>query len=130
MESLGSGRQLKSIITLAMHRCASAENWFIENWFLEAKHKFAITSWNLSCAKVGQGIVAIQGSVEESHRQQESGTVIDELVVLTASCTKDDVFWVSIVLHSPLIESYNSTFMDRLIFLVTPNQYLDNAGRQ
>ena len=104
MENLGECSLGHRFVTDTMCFCAFAEDWFIENRVVETQNKFISPRWYLLRSKISQSFVAIQSFVEDSHGQQERSVIIDKFCVLTSSCTKDNIFWISVVLHPSLID--------------------------
>lgn len=71
----------------------------------EWQNRFILASRNLLLLQICKRVISEQRLVGHCHGNEEFRIVEDEPFVPTASGAENNVFWVSIILHPPLVNS-------------------------
>ena len=113
-EDVGEGGFRHGFICNARDLGAFTKNWLVEDRVFESQDQFVLASRNLLLLQICKRVISEQRPVGHRHGKEEPRIVVDELFVLTASGAENNVFWVSIILHPPLVNSiYEPPAADR-----------------
>ena len=113
-EDVGKGGFRYGFICNALDLGTFTKNWLVEDRVFESQDQFVLASRNLLLLQICKYVISKQRLISHRYGKEESRIVVDKLFVLTASDTENNVFWISIILHPPLVNSIDEpTAADR-----------------